>query len=157
MNNQDVIVELSDSIEILTNIEAGDYSLKEKQQLCENVIAAIQDAIVSLKVQEQIKWERDIAIEQLESIGKSLGQTMDDVQLILEARKPRVLTLEEYIAEAEKKREYRVPRWEEWITDKHGKWKIPQRAYAGYGTSWRVWTSKPEKSQRSEVPWNSSL
>ena len=29
---------------------------------------------------EQIKWERDVAIEQLKSIGKGLGEKMDDVQ-----------------------------------------------------------------------------
>lgn len=29
---------------------------------------------------EQIKWERDIAIEQLKSIGKGLGEKMDDIQ-----------------------------------------------------------------------------
>ena len=29
---------------------------------------------------EQIKWERDIAVEQLNSIGKGLGETMNDVQ-----------------------------------------------------------------------------
>ena len=29
---------------------------------------------------EQIRWERDIAVGQLESIGKSLGERMDDVK-----------------------------------------------------------------------------
>lgn len=29
---------------------------------------------------EQIKWERDIAVEQLKAIGKGLGETMDDIQ-----------------------------------------------------------------------------
>lgn len=29
---------------------------------------------------EQIKWERDVAIEQLKSIGKGLGEKMDDVK-----------------------------------------------------------------------------
>lgn len=29
---------------------------------------------------KQLRWERDIAIGQLESIGKSLGERMDDVK-----------------------------------------------------------------------------
>lgn len=29
---------------------------------------------------KQIKWERDVAIEQLNSIGKSLGEKMDDIE-----------------------------------------------------------------------------
>lgn len=157
MNNQDIITELSDSIEILIDIDTQDFSPREKQQLHESVIAAIRDAITSINAQEQIRWERDIAIGQLESIGKSLGQTMSDIWMMQSLYSPRVLTLEEYKAEAEKKREYRVPIWEEWITEKQGKWKIPQRAYEGYGTSWRVWTFKPSESQRSETPWNSSL
>lgn len=29
---------------------------------------------------EQIRWERDVAIEQLSEIGKSLGEKMDDIK-----------------------------------------------------------------------------
>lgn len=37
--------------------------------------------ITLLKASKQIQWERDVAIEQLHSIGKELGQTMDDVKV----------------------------------------------------------------------------
>ena len=38
-----------------------------------------KDALELVKSYDQILWERNIAIGQLRSIGKELGQTMDDV------------------------------------------------------------------------------
>lgn len=38
---------------------------------------------VPLGVYQQVCWERDIAIKQLNAIGKSFGETMDDVMEIL--------------------------------------------------------------------------
>ena len=35
---------------------------------------------------EQILWERDTAIAQLDEIGKGLGEKMDDVKTIVTAR-----------------------------------------------------------------------
>ena len=40
-------------------------------------------------VYEQIKWERDIAIEQLESIGASLGMNMDGFKKIVHCKECR--------------------------------------------------------------------
>lgn len=71
----------------------------------------------------------------------------------LKAQEPRVLSLAEYKAIAEKPRKYRDPVWEEWRYIKGG-WKIPQRAYCGYGTDWRCWTSRPTDAQREAIPWN---
>ena len=63
----------------------------------ETCIAVLEDAptleVVSKSLFDQIKWERDIAIEQLEGLGLSLGQKIDGVYL----------TKEEY----EKLREYK--------------------------------------------------
>lgn len=56
---------------------------------CEQECDAIEKCIMKLKeyedlgtigLIEQYRWERDIAIQQLESIGLSLGQTTDEVK-----------------------------------------------------------------------------
>lgn len=55
---------------------------------------AIEDAISLLKtsvsqgVFDQIKWERDMVIAQLEEIGKGLGEKMDNVKEALKAQEP---------------------------------------------------------------------
>jgi len=36
---------------------------------------------VPLNIFEQVKWERDIAVDQLKSIGKGLGEKMDNLAL----------------------------------------------------------------------------
>lgn len=41
---------------------------------------------VSLEVYKQVRWERDVAISQLEAIGKSFGEKMDDVAPIKHAK-----------------------------------------------------------------------
>ncbi|MBQ3329955.1 MAG: hypothetical protein IJG87_02125 [Ruminococcus sp.] len=43
-------------------------------------IATIKNAPTIDYPIEQIKWERDVAIEQLKFIGKGLGEKMDDVK-----------------------------------------------------------------------------
>lgn len=43
--------------------------------------------VVSKGLFDQIKWERDIAIEQLEELGLSLGQKIDGVYLTKEEYK----------------------------------------------------------------------
>lgn len=42
----------------------------------ENIPAA---DVVSREAYEQVRWERDVAIEQLSQIGKSFGEKMDDI------------------------------------------------------------------------------
>ena len=68
------------------------------------------------------------------------------------AQEPRVLTLDEYRAIAEKPAEERVPVWLEWRGGS-GRWTIPERAYAVYGESWRCWTGEPSKEQMEATPW----
>lgn len=53
---------------------------------------ALDMAVESLKKQsvfEQIKWERDVALEQLEEIGVCLGRKMDDVKEAMEKQIPK--------------------------------------------------------------------
>ena len=50
-------------------------------------VEELKEAKMKVSVYEQIKWERDIAISQLEEIGISLGQKMDDIK---EAREKQV-------------------------------------------------------------------
>lgn len=53
---------------------------------------AFDMAIKSLEKQsiyEQIKWERDVALDQLESIGVGLGRIMDDVKEAMEKQIPK--------------------------------------------------------------------
>lgn len=72
---------------------------------------------------------------------------------LLKAQEPRVMTLEEYKALAEKPREERDPVWKEWPS-LESTWAIPNQGYGGYGTSWRCWTARPTEKQRQEVKWN---
>ena len=48
--------------------------------------AAKKGEIFSKEYVDQVRWERDIAISQLNDIGKSLGEKMDDVKNINIAR-----------------------------------------------------------------------
>lgn len=45
---------------------------------------AVKEAFNALIVLDQIRWERDIAIEQLDELGLSLGQKVDGVYLTKE-------------------------------------------------------------------------
>ena len=54
----------------------------------EDMYMAIE-ALEKLSVYEQIKWERDIAISQLEDIGCGLGRKMDDIKEALEKQKAK--------------------------------------------------------------------
>ena len=47
------------------------------------------EALKKLSVYEQVKWERDIAISQLEEIGCGFGRKMDDVKAALEKQIPK--------------------------------------------------------------------
>ena len=80
------------------------------------------------------------------------AQLRDDVVELLKAQEPRVLSLEEYKATAEKPLSQRDPVWLQW---RHGdsRWAIPQRAYEGYGQDWIAWTGKPSEGQREAVKW----
>ena len=49
----------------------------------------IELAISALKTIGQFKWERDIAIEQLEELGLGLGQKVDHVKEALEKQNPK--------------------------------------------------------------------
>lgn len=60
---------------------------------CYYITEALQMALTALGAIDQIRWERDIAIEQLEELGIGFGQKIDGVYL----------TKEEY----EKLREYK--------------------------------------------------
>lgn len=82
-----------------------------------------------------------------------MTKMMRDALALLKAQEPRVLTLAEYKALAEKPKEERDPVWEEWPGLKNT-WAIPNQAYGGYGTSWRCWTSRPTDEQREATSWN---
>lgn len=71
---------------------------------------------------------------------------------LLKVQEPRVMTLDEYRAIAEKPAEERVPVWLEWRGGS-GRWTIPERAYQGYGVNWRCWTGKPGEDEREAVKW----
>lgn len=52
--------------------------VKISMKSAEEIIALLNDS-VSQSVVDQIRWERDTALEQLAEIGKGLGEKMDDV------------------------------------------------------------------------------
>ena len=47
-------------------------------------LEVVREAMCALKVLEQIRWERDITISQLEELGLSLGQGVDHVKNAIE-------------------------------------------------------------------------
>lgn len=53
-----------------------------------------------LGLYKQIKWERDIAIEQLHDIGKELGEKMDDVRKVIFCKDCKYWTEEQTCAES---------------------------------------------------------
>lgn len=74
-----------------------DYEVREARK-----DEAIKMAIKSLTVVgvvEQIRWERDVAIEQLRKIGLELGAKMDNVKEALEKQIPK--KVEDYIENQE--------------------------------------------------------
>ena len=56
------------------------HHMKETLNCC-FITEALQMAINALGAIDQIRWERDIAISQLEQLGLSLGQKIDGVYL----------------------------------------------------------------------------
>ena len=77
---------------------------------------------------------------------------LEDVRTLLKAQEPRVLTLDEYRAIAEKPRSMREPVWIEWRDGGYG-WAIPQRAYELYGVDWLAWTDRPTDEMREATAW----
>lgn len=56
----------------------------EEEPHCYYITEALQMAINALAVIDQIRWERNVAIEQLEELGIGLGQKIDGVYLTKE-------------------------------------------------------------------------
>ena len=50
---------------------------------CVCLTEIVREAVIALDAYSQIAWERDVAIEQLNSIGKELGEQMDDVRALI--------------------------------------------------------------------------
>ena len=50
---------------------------------CVCLTEIVREAVIALDACSQIAWERDVAIEQLHSIGKELGEQMDDVRALI--------------------------------------------------------------------------
>ena len=77
------VLERNESIEyIRKQLENGYVDVGGAHE--DNEIQIIKEAINALIIIEQIAWERNIAIEQLEKLGLSLGQKIDGVYLTKE-------------------------------------------------------------------------
>ena len=83
----DVLALLKEQDELLRKLQ------KDKDKLCLEVSEwkhKFHDAppkFVSQGVVDQIRWERDTALSQLEQIGKGLGSKMDDIVALLKEQK----------------------------------------------------------------------
>lgn len=67
----------------------GRQTFKDRKQTVAALVileAAQKGEIFSKTYVDQVRWERDIAIGQLDEIGKSLGEKMDDVKTIIIAK-----------------------------------------------------------------------
>lgn len=72
MTNKEAIRRIKDHMVV--------HSLNEERAI--KITEALQMAINALGSIEQIKWERDIAISQLEELGLGLGQIIEDMKKI---------------------------------------------------------------------------
>lgn len=126
---ENIIVQLSDSIEILSGIDEQDFSLREKQQLHESVISAVQDAISVLKALEPrvMSWDEVKAWHKTE----------------LSEREPIFV---EYRPEAS----FGPSRW--WL-ENFGIAAVDDGAMVCYNKYLRCWTSRPSDAQREATPW----
>ena len=123
---------------------------------------------------DQIKWERDVAISQLNIIGKGLGEKMDDIISLIEKNTPRVLTLDEVmLLHDDENYRFTGLSWIEhkWRKDivyaacdfcpQYGdsfhltRWFGVDRYVEkeDYGKTWRVWNVLPTDAQRVATPW----
>ena len=116
-------------------------------------------------VVDQIRWERDTAIQQLSEIGKGLGEKMDDIIAAKGDYTPRLLTLEEaYAADIvwyESRCVYNPCYGRLSPGDTRVSAKIERLGYIGfafeddrdYGSAWRCWSKHPTDAQREDMPW----
>ena len=107
----------------------------------EKVVKKLEELLEQSRFNDSVGWNPDCDTE-----------TLEDAIALLKAQEPRVMSLAEYKALAEKPKEERDPVWEEWPR-LESTWAIPNQAYGGYGTSWRCWTSRPTDEQREAVKW----
>lgn len=101
MTENEVIAELKRNIEMSFGSDISDEASKLAIKVIEEIkqyrvigtVEEFREAINSLKVKEkyikEILWERDIAIQQLEEIGMSLGEKMDSVKEAMERQMPK--------------------------------------------------------------------
>lgn len=76
----------------MTNQEAKKILQRDLEILIENKslpdgIEAMRIAISALGAIEQFRWERDVAISQLEELGLNLGQKVDHVRSLIDKEK----------------------------------------------------------------------
>lgn len=119
----------------------------------EGVIKGLECCFDALVQEEHAFAENGVVMSSWQDRAKRIDAVREAIAF-LKAQEPRVMTLEEYKALAEKPKEERDPVWEEW-PGLESTWAIPNQAYGGYGTSWRCWTSRPTDEQREAEPWRS--
>ena len=73
-----------EAINLLCQMYLSYFSTEEKQALTTAI-----ESLQKLSIYKQIKWERDVALDQLESIGVGLGRKMDDVKEAMEKQIPK--------------------------------------------------------------------
>lgn len=126
---------------------------------------------------DQFRWERDTAVDQLNEIGKGLGERMDDIVELLKKKEAVLLTLDDV-----KKTERDTVLWTELRPCKPyppvypvcfqriskepmsaGDETIESIEYTDgyddvqdYGYFYRLWTNKPTDEQRRNTPWKES-
>lgn len=57
----------------------GRWQLNTREAIAEMIMSVPSADVVTREQYEQIHWERDVALHQLEKIGKGLGEKMVDV------------------------------------------------------------------------------
>ena len=106
-SEQEVCQLAKDALELLKEQEERLRKLqKDKDKLCLEIsewkhkFHDTPPKFVSQGVVDQIRWERDTALSQLEQIGKGLGSKMDDIVAMLKEQEAVVpLTIDDAVSE----------------------------------------------------------
>ena len=97
-------MELKDAIELLEEVKVLDDSMYQYTPAYLEALDNVIENVRSLKhYAGQLRWERDVAIGQLNEIGIQFGEKMDSVKLAQEKRHPmqvKEIHIDEYYCPA---------------------------------------------------------
>ena len=167
MVKNEAIEAMKKIIDFLDWIECSETGGYDNRNRAKEVLKYIEDS-VSRGVCDQILWERDVCLAQLNEIGKTLGSKMDDIVALL-PKKPHLMTLDEihalkpgacvYVEWLDEDTLHRGIELGVVSPDEDIHFDGTYQYLKTYEPCWakdfkeRVWSSKPTQEERNETPW----